>query len=165
MRSVIQCVFWTLCLGLIASGYSFVVPRAVAAVPNIPPVMLEQLKNMSPAQQAALARQYGFELPGAGALGDVEPSIIGQPGEELTLDSQVQQRLVEEQFQRLLAEDELDDQEGNDEPLKRFGLELFDRELSTFSRVDDMPAPDGYRVGPGDSINVYLYGNEEVDAV
>ena len=149
---------------MIASGYGVVVPQAVAAVPNIPPAMLAQLKNMSPAQQAALARQYGFELPGAGAIEDAEPSIIGQPGEELTLDSRVQQRLVEEEFQRLLAEGELDDQEDTDEPLKRFGLELFDREISTFSPVDDMPAPDGYRVGPGDSINLYLYGNEEIDA-
>ena len=164
MRAVIQRVFWALCLGLIASGYGVVVPQAVAAVPNIPPAVLAQLKNMSPAQQAALARQYGFELPGAGAFRDAEPSIIGQPGEELTLDSRVQQRLVEEEFQRLLAEGELDDQEDTDEPLKRFGLELFDREISTFSPVDDMPAPDGYRVGPGDSINLYLYGNEEIDA-
>jgi polysaccharide export outer membrane protein len=164
MRAVIQRVFWALCLGLITSGYGVVVPQAVAAVPNIPPAMLAQLKNMSPAQQAALARQYGFELPGAGAFGDAEPSIIGQPGEELTLDSRVQQRLVEEEFQRVLAEGELDEQEDTDEPLKRFGLELFDREISTFSPVDDMPAPDGYRVGPGDSINLYLYGNEEIDA-
>ena len=28
-----------------------------------------------------------------------------------------------------------------------------------------MPAPDNYRVGPGDSINVYMYGNEEADLV
>ncbi len=164
MSSVIQRVLRALCLGLLASAYSFVVPQAVAAVPNIPPAMLAQLKNMSPAQQAALARQYGFELPGADALGGAEPSIIGQPGEELTLDPRVQQRLAEAQVQRLFAEDELDEQEDNDEPLARFGLELFDREISTFSPVDDMPAPDGYRVGPGDSINLYLYGNEEIDA-
>jgi polysaccharide export outer membrane protein len=119
---------------------------------------------MSPAQQAALARQYGFELPGAGAFEDAQPSIIGQPGEELTLDSRVQQRLAEDELRRLLAEDELDEQENADEPLKRFGRELFDREISTFSPVDDMPAPDDYRVGPGDSINLYLYGSEEIDA-
>ena len=164
MRSVIQRGFWALCLGVITSGNSVFVPQAVAAVPNIPPAMLAQLKNMSPAEQAALARQYGFELPGAGAFGEGEPSPIGLPGEELTLDSRVQQRLVEEEVQRLLTEDEREDDGNVDEPLKRFGLELFDREISTFSPVDDMPAPDGYRVGPGDSINLYLYGNEEVDA-
>ena len=163
MRSVIQRGFWALSLGLSALGSSFV-SQAVAAVPNIPPAVLAQLKNMSPAQQAALARQYGFELPGAGAFGDAEPSIIGQPGEELTLDSRVQQRLAESEVQRLLSSEALDQQEDTDEPLKRFGLELFDSEISTFSPVDDMPAPDDYRVGPGDSINLYLYGNEEIDA-
>lgn len=163
MRSVIQRGFWALCLGLIAAGTVFVTP-AGAAVPNIPPAMLAQLKNMSPAQQAALARQYGIELPATGAFEEAEPSSLGQPGEELTLDSHVQQRLVEAEFQRLLAKDGTDKDTDLDEPLKRFGLELFDREISTFSPVDDMPAPDGYRVGPGDSINLYLYGNEEVDA-
>ena len=164
MRSVIQHGFWALCLGLIVFSNTFAAPRASAAVPNIPPAMLAQLKNMSPEQQAALARQYGFKLPEGGAFGQAEPSPIGLPGEELTLDSRVQQRLVEEEVQRLLTESEREEDNNVDEPLKRFGLELFDREISTFSPVDDMPAPDGYRVGPGDSINLYLYGNEEVDA-
>ena len=163
MKSVIQRGFWALCLGLVAFGNSFAVPQASAGIPDIPPAMLEQLKNMSPAQQAALARQYGFELPGNGTFGEADSSTIGKPGEELTLDSRVQQRLVEEEVQRLLAQEEMEEAEDLEEPLKRFGLELFDREISTFSPVDDMPAPDGYRVGPGDSINLYLYGNEEVD--
>ena len=117
MRTVIQRGFWALCLGLIVSGNTFVAPRASAAIPNIPPAMLAQLKNMSPAEQAALARQYGFELPGAGAFGVGEPSPIGLPGEELTLDSRVQQRLVEEEVQRLLTEDEREDDGNVDEPL------------------------------------------------
>ena len=162
MKLVIQRGFWALCLGLIAFGNSFAVPNAVAALPNVPPGMLAQLKNMSPAQQAALARQYGFELPLAGNLEAAESSTIGRAGEELTLDSRVQQRLAEEEVRRLLAEEKLVE-EDSDQTLKRFGLELFDREISTFSPVDDMPAPDGYRVGPGDSINLYLYGNEELD--
>ena len=162
MKSVIQRGFWALCLGLIAFGNSSAVPQAVAALPNVPPEMLAQLKNMSPGQQAALARQYGFELPVAGTVETAERSVIGRPGEELTLDSRVQQLVAEEEAQRLLAKEQLVE-EDSDQPLKRFGLELFDREISTFSPVDDMPAPDGYRVGPGDSINLYLYGNEELD--
>ena len=126
--------------------------------------MLAQLKNMPPAQQAALARQYGIDLPATGVLESVEPSTLGNPGEELALDDIVQQRLVDEEVQRLLAQEEEDEADKVDQPLKRFGIELFDREISTFSPVDDMPAPDGYRVGPGDTINLYMYGNEEVDA-
>ena len=55
--------------------------------------------------------------------------------------------------------------EEEDEELKRFGLELFDAEVSTFAPVDDMPAPDGYYLGAGDTLNVYMYGNEEADLV
>ena len=32
------------------------------AVPSVPPEILAQLKSMSPAQQRAVARQYGFNL-------------------------------------------------------------------------------------------------------
>ena len=32
------------------------------AVPSVPPEILAQLKSMSPAQQRAMARQYGFNL-------------------------------------------------------------------------------------------------------
>ena len=60
-------------------------PLLSAAVPNIPPAMLSQLKNMSPSEQAALARQYGIELPTSGGLGSqsVEEDVVGEPGEEV----------------------------------------------------------------------------------
>lgn len=164
MKSVMQYRFWSISLGLIALGSSFV-PQAVSGVPDIPPLILEQLKDMSPAQQAALARQYGFELPESGAFEDSQPLAIGRPGQQLEVDPRARQRLAEREIQRLFAGVALEEQEDREGPLKRFGIELFDREISTFSPVDDMPAPDGYRVGPGDNINLYLYGNEELDAV
>jgi polysaccharide export outer membrane protein len=135
---------------------------AFAAVPDIPPSVLAQLKMMSPAEQAALAKQYGFELPGAGGLGaeSIEEDSLGAPGNELEVFDRVQRLQLEADIRAQIAEEEGQDQE---EELKRFGLDLFDQEVSTFAPVDDMPAPDGYRVGPGDTINVYLYGNEEVD--
>jgi len=45
--------------------------------------------------------------------------------------------------------------------LKRFGLNIFDREISTFSPVDDLPVPENYALGPGDSVSVLLYGKEQ----
>ncbi len=135
---------------------------ALAAVPDIPPSVLAQLKTMSPAEQAALARQYGFELPQSTGLGSASQggSAVGNPGSEVTAFDRTQQLQLEAEVRAQIAEDEGREQEKE---LKRFGLDLFDQEVSTFAPVDDMPAPDGYRVGPGDTINVYLYGNEEVD--
>ena len=150
--SVLCCAFLLATAPLLASLSSH------AAVPNIPPAVLSQLQNLSPAEQAALARQYGFELPTA-VQTDAMESTLGLPGEQLTLNEGVRDRLLQEEIERQVAKRT----KMEDAPLKRFGLELFDREVSTFAPVDDMPPPDGYRVGPGDHISVFMYGNEEAD--
>ena len=132
--------------------------NAIAAVPNIPPALLSQLQGLSPAEQAALARQYGFELPTAGGVLEAE-ATVGVSGEPLELNESAEEKLLQQEIERQIAE-----RDGlENAPLKRFGLELFDREVSTFAPVDDMPPPDGYRVGPGDNISIYMYGNEEAD--
>ena len=137
---------------------------AWAANPNIPPAMLAQLQNMSLADQAALAKQYGIDLPGVGGLGSqaLEESVLGERGEEIELFDRVQQLQLETEIRQRLAEEQ-DEEDESDAELKRFGLELFDSEISTFAPVDSMPAPDGYRMGPGDTLNIYLYGNEDSD--
>ena len=124
--------------------------------------MLAQIKTLTPAEQAALAGKYGIEIPQSGGAGSkgIE-DMLGGRGEEIELFDRVQQLQLESEMRRKFAEDV----GQSDEELERFdAATLFDNEISTFSPVDDMPAPDGYRVGPGDSINLYLYGNEEVDA-
>ena len=133
---------------------------AWAAIPNIPPAMLDQLKSMSPAEQAVLARQYGIDLPGLGG-GSLEESALGEPGEDIDVFERVRKMQLERELIDDLAEEE---DEEVEEELKRFGLDLFDQEISTFAPVDDMPAPDGYRLGPGDNINVYMYGNQDSES-
>jgi polysaccharide biosynthesis/export protein len=44
--------------------------------------------------------------------------------------------------------------------LKPFGYDLFDRAPSTFAPVTNVPVPADYVVGPGDELDVQLYGNE-----
>lgn len=139
------------------------VPRAAAALPNIPPAVLAQLQDMSPAEQAELARQYGFRLPSQlGATNDYD-SELGAPGLPLELDERAEALLQEQELKKLLDEQGSKASGDDADEIKRFGLDLFDRQISTFAPVDDMPAPDSYRVGPGDTINVYMYGNEEAD--
>ena len=47
-----------------------------------------------------------------------------------------------------------------EEALKPFGYDLFEGEPSTFAPVSDIQVPGDYIVGPGDKIQVQLYGNE-----
>jgi polysaccharide export outer membrane protein len=48
----------------------------------------------------------------------------------------------------------------NDEGVKPFGYDLFQGVPSTFAPVKDIQVPTDYSVGPGDTLNVQLYGNE-----
>ena len=46
------------------------------------------------------------------------------------------------------------------EGLKPFGYDLFDQGVSTFAPVTNIPVPSSYVVGPGDQLNLQLYGNQ-----
>jgi polysaccharide biosynthesis/export protein len=46
------------------------------------------------------------------------------------------------------------------EALKPFGYDLFDRAPSTFAPVTNVPVPSDYTVGPGDELDIQLYGNQ-----
>lgn len=46
------------------------------------------------------------------------------------------------------------------EALKPFGYELFDQPISTFAPVTNVPVPANYVMGPGDELEVQLYGNQ-----
>ena len=60
----------------------------------------------------------------------------------------------EEEEQRLEEEEET-------LPLERFGAGIFDKEVKTFAPVDNIPVPEGYRLGAGDTLSVMLLGKEE----
>src|SRR5271170_132766 len=46
------------------------------------------------------------------------------------------------------------------ENLKPFGYDLFNNAPSTFAPLSDVPVPADYLVGPGDSLDVQLYGSQ-----
>ena len=134
----------------------FYTPAVIAQVlpAGITPQMAQQFQNMSPAQQQALAKQYGIELPGVNtASGSIESSL-GDVGKQLE-----QMGLTEEEF----IEDELEEavEEGvAAQLLERYGVSLFDRDVSTFAPTDDALVPDEYRLGVGDQLVVQLFGKE-----
>ena len=49
------------------------------------------------------------------------------------------------------------------EGLRRYGYDLFAGEPTTFEPVTDIPIPSAYIVGPGDKIQIKLYGRESQD--
>jgi protein involved in polysaccharide export with SLBB domain len=92
-----------------------------------------------------------LELPGLPAI-----PVAGLTAEEATnrisADPDLRDFRVKVTLLRLQAFDE--------EALKPFGYDLFEGAPSTFAPVSDIQVPMDYLVGPGDTLNVQLYGNE-----
>ena len=149
----------------------FVIPFDIdAQISGIPPALLEQFRNMPPAEQRKLAQQYGINTRELGQLADESTlSVLGNPGDET--EPEDDQRL----FQRFIIENKFNERKKytkNEElsiferdyddamRLPRYGEFLFDDEVTTYAPVDNAPVPDNYRVGVGDSLNVLLYGTE-----
>jgi polysaccharide export outer membrane protein len=127
---------------------------AQALPASVTPQMAQQFQNMSPAQQQALAKQYGIELPGSNLDSGSGESSLGDIGQRLE-----QLGLNEEEY----IEDELEevaDEGVAAQLLERYGVSLFERDVSTFAPTDDALVPDEYRLGVGDQLIVQLFGKE-----
>lgn len=139
---------------LMALIFAVVAIPTVAQVPppGVTPAMLNQVKSMSPAQQQALAKQYGITLPTSGAATD-EVVDLASPGEALDPVD------VAPPVDVLSSTSE----EAVNEPVLasiRYGRSLFDRDVSTFAPTDDAPVLETYRLGVGDQLIVQLFGKE-----
>jgi len=132
------------------------------------PEQIEQFKQLSPAEQQALAKSIGVDLNSAigdptgaapsgmrsepvsgnrklhsnrdGALGELEK--IGTEGTDLPT----------------LMEDEAPHNVG--EKLKLFGYDIFQYGAEAFTPAANVPIPANYVIGPGDTIIIQLYGKE-----
>jgi polysaccharide export outer membrane protein len=116
--------------------------------------MAQQFQSMSPAQQQALAQQYGVALPGSVPQQAEQVSGLGDAGEQLE-----QSDIDSDELSEV---DELTEDAASavTQQLPRYGRSLFNREVSTFAPTDDAPVPDEYRLGVGDQLVVQLFGKE-----
>ena len=149
-------------IGHVVSGYSRLLAKTfgVAAIfmsaglsaQSISPQMMEQVKNLPRAQQEALASQYGVDLDqilGGGAENTSQEIAI--PGAPLE-----QNNTEDDKSEAKVSEIEKEKEQG----LERFGISLFDREVSTFAPTDDASVPDDYRLGAGDNLVIQLFGKD-----
>ena len=148
IKNIFCCILVTLTFAYTSTSVAQSLPAGVT------PQMAQQFQSMSPAQQQALAQQFGVTLSGAGPQQSEQLSGLGDAGEQLEQSD-------------LLA----DDASGDEEPSKdtesaavqqlpRYGRSLFNRAVSTFAPTDDAPVPDEYRLGVGDQLVVQLFGKE-----
>ncbi|MFH4855919.1 SLBB domain-containing protein [Vibrio diabolicus] len=113
------------------------------------PEQMKMFQNLPADQQQALASKYGFSIPSSSSSNKSpyeNPQVIKPRAES----SGAVSSNIEEQWLK----------EGEQEELKRFGLDLFAGSPSTFAPISDVPVPANYTVGAGDEIIVQLFGKE-----
>ncbi|EIK0772212.1 SLBB domain-containing protein [Vibrio alginolyticus] len=113
------------------------------------PEQMKMFQNLPADQQKALASKYGFSIPSSSSSNKSpyeNPQVI-QPRTEA---SGAASSNIEEQWLK----------KGEQEEIKRFGLDLFAGSPSTFAPISDVPVPANYTVGAGDEIIVQLFGKE-----
>ncbi|WP_406682023.1 SLBB domain-containing protein [Shewanella subflava] len=124
---------------------------ALAITPS--PQMIEQFKQLPKSEQQRIAKQYG-----------IDPAVLagGQQVAPVTNPEVVAQRNAEQDIAN--AKKQANDFDFSDDSqkaeLKRFGYDMFAGEPSTFAPVTDVPVPSDYKVGPGDTIKVQLFGKD-----
>lgn len=151
--------------------------------------------GLSDKEKADLARQAGVSLPAASGKSDpkqdapavIKPRNVGTSN----LEAQGTPRVEDAEVQATTGQaevpvEEVPSQEAAealevrrafadfareakpltvDTNLKQFGYELFAGSPDTFEPATDVPVPAEYVVGPGDELNVHLYGREDQELV
>ncbi|ANQ15892.1 SLBB domain-containing protein [Vibrio natriegens] len=135
--------YFSIAICVLASMFA---PYTLAQNPT--PEQIQMFKSLPADQQQALASKYGIPIPSA--LTQTEnyqnPQVI-EP-----------RRPVNKSFQ--FGQLNQQEQQDQDEQLKRFGLELFAGSPSTFAPISDVPVPADYTIGAGDEIVIQLFGKE-----
>jgi protein involved in polysaccharide export with SLBB domain len=109
-----------------------------------------------------LAKGNPYELDGAGRLylpGIPAIALAGLNVDEATV--RIQAEIALRPFEIIVTRLPLDPV-GID-ALEPFGYDLFRRAPSTFAPATDIPVPVDYVVGPGDTVNVQLFGNQNAE--
>lgn len=144
-----------------------------AQMPNLSPSMQMQLQNMSSDDQRRMAQQYGVDLSSLGSVqSSLDSSSLGEKVDPLA--SNPDQVLYKRLMQGNNNQEKLEAIEKNLTPifernyddiddLPIYGRSIFDNEVSTYASVDNAPVPDNYRIGVGDTLNITLYGSENIE--
>ncbi len=110
---------------------------SLAAVPSVQ--QMQMLDQLSPGQQAELLQTFK-KAPGTEKTIPLEQPKVVVPARE--------------------DKDNVVEAPEMDKTLKPFGYDLFAGAPTTFSPVTEIPIPVDYVIGPGDTVQVQLYGKE-----
>ena len=137
--------------------------------PAIPPGLLDQFNQMSPAEQRALANQYGVDITDLVAkktAADKPAQVLAEPAAPIRQVDAAAAAPAPDRAAPVQAAnmDQAVAIAAIDPVLERFGSQIFDADVTSFAPVDNIPVPPGYLLGVGDNIAILLYGNLQLQS-
>ena len=142
---------------LLVTGVSLIAFQLHAQQPTAE--QLKMFQSLPKAQQAALAKQYGVDLNAIQGAGGA-PAQISNPNVVIPTAPDSTETVEEDIVEEAAKETTADTKESRNTQmdLQMFGYDLFAGAPTTFAPATDIPVPGEYIVGPGDNINLNLYG-------
>lgn len=140
---------------------------AYAQAPS--PAQIEQFKSLSPSEQKALAVAMGIDpsLVEGYLDGSLEESYKSPFETEVSSLRSANPRTQNDSLREIAREatDDLtlsedDEKQHSTARLNLFGYDIFQFGADAFAPATDIPIPDGYTLGPGDNLEIQLYGKE-----
>ncbi|WP_428443777.1 SLBB domain-containing protein [Photobacterium sagamiensis] len=136
---------------LAALTIAVVLGTSTSFAANPTPEQLAQFKRLPPAQQQALARQYGIDpamLNNAGSRSSAQSVSDSEPT--------IEPRSVVAPKSRNEAQYET----SSGKTIQPFGYDLFAGQPTSFTPLADLPVPNDYVIAAGDEIVIQLYGKD-----
>ncbi len=119
--------------------------KALAVTPS--PAMIAQFKQLPLSEQQKLAKQYGIDLNQLSSGNNAPP-----PAQPVNLAPKPQPTTPS------VAEPA--NTSSGKATAQRFGMDLFNAQISTFAPIDNAPVPEDYRLGADDTLVLQLFGKE-----
>ncbi len=135
----------TMRMALLGLSLGLAVGQASA---EIPANVMAQFSQLSPAQQEAVAAQYGMDLSQLKSQQGATSQAAPMPA---TLAPRVVDNSQATQRQATASASS---------GLEPFGYNVFAAQPTSQTPLSDIPVPDDYVVGPGDELRVQMYGKE-----
>jgi len=153
-------------LSFIASVFICILPTGNAIAEFQPtPEQIKMFSQLSPADQEKALQAIGKTQSGSvnesnnDRIRMSEPQVVAP--REVETNRKLEQHLEESSDIPNLLENK--EEKAIKPPLKQFGYDLFAGTPTTFAPATDIPIPTEYIVGPGDNVQIQLFGKENAD--
>jgi polysaccharide export outer membrane protein len=126
------------------------------------PEQIKLFQQLSPEQRAQMMSSLQEKQQGTKAPSPLAEPVLVKPREVKTQEASAIEAVAKEGTETTSLQEKAKEKSIQPE-LKQFGYDLFAGSPTTFAPATDIPIPVDYVIGPGDTIQVQLFGKESLE--